>query len=67
MIRLRPWYLGCLAVLGTITGCGGDCKAVQHDSGSTQEETTDIASTGGNCVVHVYKTNKLLDSVGPKP
>lgn len=65
MIRKRLWYLSFPAVLGAISACG-DCKVVQHDGSSSQVDTTDIAKSGGDCVVHVYAAQKS-DSVGPKP
>jgi hypothetical protein len=52
--------LGFLAVASLLTACG-DCEAVQHSNG--QEDTVEIAKTGGNCTVHAY----AADSVGPKP
>ena len=53
--------VGLLAVTSLLTACAGDCKAIKHSGG--QEDTTDIATTNGDCVVHAY----AADSVGPKP
>lgn len=65
MFRLRPAYLGVLALAGTIGACNqGECKAVVHQGGSTSD-TTSVSHTGKDCIVTVYSTK--VDSVGPKP
>ena len=66
MLRRRLLYLGCGTVVSWLSACGGDCEVVYHDGSSSQVDTTKIARTGKDCLVHVYSAAQK-DSVGPKP